>query len=323
MHVATWEWVLRKGFTAWGGSNPYGIEQFMPLTPRWCFIRFGMSQTVMPDGRIICIGGEHEDFYDVDFFIYNDVVVLRPAPGETDITETSGEIEIYGYPESVFQPTDSHSATLVGDRIIIIGCIGYMDARVPGTTPVYSLDTTTYKIERLETRGTCPGWIWKHHAAYDSETNSILVRGGRIEFEDDDGPPSFNSAVYRLRLSDMTWEIAKPHEETRRVHMYAVDYWDDFLTPTTATFRPLNVPHELIPSPRLDPDFHGDPDTIIDVGGIRVTLACKVDDVQVTIEGELSPPIERQLIADIIDNLERETGVPWLTKYVEQFEYGP
>jgi hypothetical protein len=33
-----------------------------------------------------CIGGEHEDYYDPDVHIYNDVVVLGPG----------GEIEIYG-----------------------------------------------------------------------------------------------------------------------------------------------------------------------------------------------------------------------------------
>jgi hypothetical protein len=41
-------------------------------------------------------GGEHEDFYDPDFCIYNDVFVH----------ERDGSVAIYGYPESVFPPTD-------------------------------------------------------------------------------------------------------------------------------------------------------------------------------------------------------------------------
>lgn len=75
--------------------------------PVWCFHRFGKSITEFPDGRIIEIGGEHEDYYDPDFCIYNDVVVHYGG----------GRFEIFGYPEEVFPPTDSHSATLVGDVI--------------------------------------------------------------------------------------------------------------------------------------------------------------------------------------------------------------
>lgn len=40
--------------------------------PVWCFNRFGATRTKLPDGRTVCIGGEHEDFYDPDFYIYND-----------------------------------------------------------------------------------------------------------------------------------------------------------------------------------------------------------------------------------------------------------
>jgi hypothetical protein len=36
------------------------------------------SLTLLPDGRAIQIGGEHEDYYDPDFCIYNDVFVHEP-----------------------------------------------------------------------------------------------------------------------------------------------------------------------------------------------------------------------------------------------------
>ena len=45
--------------------------------PVWCFSRFGTSLTELPDGRFVQIGGEHEDFYDPDFCIYNDVTVQK------------------------------------------------------------------------------------------------------------------------------------------------------------------------------------------------------------------------------------------------------
>ncbi|CAF4078497.1 unnamed protein product, partial [Adineta steineri] len=119
-------------------------------TSTWCFSRFGATQTYLPDGRLICIGGEHEDSYDPDFQIYNDVVVIRnprmvrahymyslPVPsnfpletaskeGEILGTSKPEDVTIYGYPEHVFPPTDFHTATYVKnngqeDFIYIIG----------------------------------------------------------------------------------------------------------------------------------------------------------------------------------------------------------
>jgi len=47
----------------------------------WCFRRWGRTMTRLSDGRVVFVGGEHEDYYDPDFKIYNDVVVLRPVVG--------------------------------------------------------------------------------------------------------------------------------------------------------------------------------------------------------------------------------------------------
>jgi len=58
---------------------------------------------VLPDGREVLIAGEHEDYYDPDFFIYNDVVVRAP----------DGKFAIYGYSKEAFPPTDFHTATLL------------------------------------------------------------------------------------------------------------------------------------------------------------------------------------------------------------------
>ena len=38
----------------------------------------GRSTVWLPDGRVVLIAGEHEDSYDPDFCIYNDVVVIQP-----------------------------------------------------------------------------------------------------------------------------------------------------------------------------------------------------------------------------------------------------
>lgn len=143
MHVAFWEWMVRRGVPAYTAMWEFGLSHQCGRSPTWCFDRFGMTRTPMPDGRIICIAGEHEDFYHPDFCIYNDVIVLRPAPGQTGVTVDAGEVEIYGYPDGVFPPTDFHSATRVGDRIFLIGRLGYHGKRLHGQTPVMMLDTCT------------------------------------------------------------------------------------------------------------------------------------------------------------------------------------
>lgn len=267
--------------------------------PEWCFHRFGMSQTRMDDGRIICIAGEHEDWYDPDFCIYNDVVVLRPGPGEAWITEHTGEVEIYHYPREVFTPTDFHSATLVkcdGEQdglIYVIGNLGYKDARVFGHTPIAVLDTRTYEIKQLHASGDCPGWISKHHATYDNQLNAITVRGGEI-MSADDGDFKPNRSVYRLHLSDMRWERIAVHERWRAFRLEAeedssrlVDDLDDF--------RPVNVPHTVLESrPFWDPMWFA-----IDVMGIRVECSPRVTQLEITIEGELPDDVVEHLMADI------------------------
>ena len=116
--------------------------------------------------------GEHEDYYDPDFYIYNDVIVLGPV----------GQIDVYGYPKEVFPPTDFHTATVERDRIIIIGGLGYSENRRPCDTPVYSLDLRQYRISQFRTSGEMPGWISKHEACYDPK-GIITIKGGQVIYE--------------------------------------------------------------------------------------------------------------------------------------------
>jgi len=134
--------------------------------PNWTFERYGATDGVAR-WTDYCIAGEHEDSYDPDSYLYNDVVVFR----------SGGEIEICGYPTEVFPPTDFHSATLVGDRVIVIGCLGYDRDRRPGFTPVYSVNSESYGIAELKTSGGSPGWIFEH-TAERSAHGTIRVRGG-------------------------------------------------------------------------------------------------------------------------------------------------
>ena len=99
--------------------------------PSWSWLRYGRTSTPLPDGRVIHIAGEHEDYYDPDFCIYNDVVVEHP----------DGRRDFFLYSKSVFPPTDFHSATLIDHEIVLIGSLGYRDLRRVGEIQVLKLDT--------------------------------------------------------------------------------------------------------------------------------------------------------------------------------------
>jgi hypothetical protein len=157
---------LKSGYGPYRARNLFNVPRNREDGPIWTFERYGRTQTELPDGRVVCIGGEHEDYYDPDFY---DVVVFQP----------DGEIEIYGYPREVFPPTDFHTATLLEDRIIVVGCLGNANDRQPGFTPVYLVDTRSYRISELITSGMAPGWIYEHAAEVSTE-DIIHIRGGQI-----------------------------------------------------------------------------------------------------------------------------------------------
>ncbi len=195
MSRPVWEWLVESGMNAFQATQKFGGPSPVDAGPGWCFDRFGCSKTMLPDGRVIRIAGEHEDHYDPDFYIYNDVIVLHP----------DRRVEIFGYPEAVFAPTDFHSATRVGDFIWIIGSLGYEAKRVHNTTPVYQLDLRNFEIQRVETSGECPGWIHRHTAVLAGDGASITVSRGMVEDAGNDAPHRDNLDDWSLNLSTRTW----------------------------------------------------------------------------------------------------------------------
>ena len=184
---------LKSGYGPYRARDLFGVSR--EDAPIWTFERYGATKTELPDGRTICIGGEHEDYYDQDFYIYNDVVVFRP----------DGEIEIYGYPKESFPATDFHTATLVGDKILVVGCLGYLQDRRPTVTPVFSLDTKTYRMSESITTGTVPGWIFEHQAKL-SANGIIRVGGGEfIELKDGEQRSKRNIEEFALDLETRVW----------------------------------------------------------------------------------------------------------------------
>jgi hypothetical protein len=202
-----WEMSIRKG---WSG---YDLSQHRPAKrsvdprhqkfwhssyrdsdpgPFWSWQRFGRTSTKLPDGRIIHIAGEHEDSYDADFCIYNDVVVEHP----------DGRYDFYLYPMEAFPPTDFHSATLIGDEIFLIGSLGYQDLRRVGETQVLKLDTRTLRIVAIQTTGDGPGWISDHTAERTGET-TILVISGDVTT---DAGLQTNTGIFELDVATGTWQ---------------------------------------------------------------------------------------------------------------------
>ena len=200
MKVAFWEGMIRSGLTAyqarqWFGDEGDWLEE--GYQPTWCAQRFGQSLTFLPDGRMVQVGGEHEDYYDPDFCIYNDVFVH----------ETDGTMQIYGYPEDVFPPTDFHTATLMESYIYLIGSAGYAGTRHYGETPVYRLDTTTFHMERLETSGDKPGWIYKHRAMAVGLHEIQVIGGHVLIFSDGKEEHCENSTVFVLDIEQRLWRV--------------------------------------------------------------------------------------------------------------------
>jgi hypothetical protein len=194
MNIPFWQAMVRAGCNAYQPRKQFN-DMNLSAGPLWCFDRFGMSFTALPDGRFVQIGGEHEDYYDPDFCIYNEVVVH----------DRSGTFQIMGYPENVFPPTDFHSSTFVNGIIYIIGRLGYHGTRKFGFTPVYRLNCHTWEIEPVQTCGANPGWIYEQKTSFDGAT-SLVVSGGKICKEvDGEEQHVENEDRFSLDLTDMKW----------------------------------------------------------------------------------------------------------------------
>ncbi len=321
-----WAWLIRSRISAWQAAQyfPEPAEETTEL-PGWCFDRFGQSSTRLPDGRTVFIAGEHEDYYDSDFRIYNDVVILDPQGG----------ITIYGYPPEVFPPTDFHSATLVGDRVIVIGSLGYATERHPGSTPVRCLCLDTLAITSVVTTGPAPGWIHGHTATLEGNGASLLIRGGNLQTGDDRSRLLENIDNWRLHLADwrwerltdrpwLCWEIGRRDGQT--LHLWQVGMgvfyqerpsdpwarrqWEELkaqlgpgfdLDAAVAVYRELyrpEVPHEALPA--VEEEYKV---TRVRIEGVTVRYGEDRRTVRLTIEGELRQPLIDRLTADAVRKL--------------------
>jgi hypothetical protein len=316
---AVWRWLISTKHSAYIATEMIGLptsEDGEFDEPCWCFDRFGQSCTILPDGRKVYIAGEHEDHYDPNFYIYNDVV----------IEDLDGSIAIYGYPEEEFPPTDFHSATLVGSEIIIIGNLGYDEERKQGFTQVLYLNICSFSIRERVTSGHMPGWIHKHQAVLSNDGQSILVTGGKIDREGDRFLVE-NIDDWRLILKSGIWERLSNRNWSRRVisrssgkinylwHIrqalwslevgWEADYEKAMIhleeklgkapdvKAVTELYNP-NMAHDILPEREDEYNVYR-----IQIEGTTVRYVEKDNCVQITIEGELPELTIHQLVKDL------------------------
>jgi hypothetical protein len=327
-----WEWLVKSRLNAFQANERMRGPSAMEAGPGWCFDRFGQSCTLLPDGRKVFIAGEHEDHYDPDFFIYNDVVI-----------ESDAGLEIFGYLTDVFPPTDFHSATLAGDRIIIIGNLGYPESRRPGATPVFILHTDTWRITSVLAQGSSPGWIHKHEATLSEDGASIVLRGGKLDRGDPDHSLVENIDDWRLHLADWRWERMTERrwqrwefvrQDAENNHLWDLrqalfarkhpslnlpDFAKEFGLPSLEEelggapnldlleklYTPA-WPHEHLPSSDEEYNVHR-----IRVADVVVRYVEEMHAVQMTVEGELPPLAVEALTSDLRAKLSSLENAPF------------
>lgn len=337
-----WLWLFR------GRVDPYHAnERFKsrlgsfigggdyPSEPRWAGCRMGQSRTGLSDGRVFWVAGEHEDYYDPDFFIYNDVIIEHP----------DGDVQIIGYPESSFRPTDFHSATAIDNdqAILLIGNVGYADERDVGKTQIYSLDTKSLVFREIASSGDVPGWISKHESRLAEDSSSIVVRGGEVMTNDglieniDDWSLSLSSYVW-TRLTKRNWvrfQVSRSDEQGLHLWQYdmrkfaleypraGVDREDELAEqiggePNMDAFNGLYHPpidHSMV---ERNPDDDSDWRAIrVLVGDVCVRYNDDMEFLMVTVEGELPASVIESIAGDVQRKLSLVENIECRIKWLE------
>lgn len=324
------------GYSPTSARRYFGEEDDDTKGPIWNFDRMGSTRTAHPDGRVIHVAGEHEDFYDPDFCIYNDVVVL----------DLDGSIQIFGYPREVFPPTDFHTASLCGERLILIGCLGYPEERRPGVTPVFALHLDDYRVEPLPSHGEAPGWIWGHEA--ELSHGVITIRGGEVWSSKDGGDPrtrrNFDDFAYEVetgrwaRLTRRPWRQYEIRDAGGGAFMRGPRFlgcrpvddepWrrddeeaagrsieDRFLYVSPDSLRPTSFRWELLRAwdeNLLDEDVKHEDRLLVE--GVPMSIDLRALAIEIVIEGDMDEALADAIVRDIRENVEEEVGRPCLVE---------
>lgn len=320
-------WLIRSRITAYEANEKMKGPSPVDEGASWCFDRMGQSVTELPDGRKIYIGGEHEDHYDPDFFIYNDVVVEN----------TDGSLNIYFYPKDDFPPTDFHSATFTDNKIIIIGSLGYPADRIVGHTQLYLLDTTSFKIHNVNATGHSPGWLHDHEASLELGNNRIIVKKGKIDLGKD-SPLRENIDDWELDIEEWQWraitnrkwarwEVTRSDQEmnhlwgirqalfsleANRIHDYDKELAELTIelgySPDVNLIKKLyspDVPHIVLPE--IEEEYNA---FRISINGITIRFVEDMYVIQVTVEGVLPDDLIERIKKDTLEKIAAIENAP-------------
>ncbi|GAA5213550.1 hypothetical protein ACFSJ3_03330 [Corallincola platygyrae] len=323
-----WEWLVHSKLCGYLSTQKMDGPSPLDEGPTWSFDRFGQTKTQLPDGRIVYVGGEHEDHYDPDFHIYNDVIVEHP----------NGELDFYCYPKTDFPPTDFHTATLIGSKIVIIGSLGYPQERVQASTQLYLLDLDNFKITTIASCGESPGWIHGHEATLDTSQTSITVTKGLVEIESG-SPMRENIDDWKLGIESWTWQRLTDRQWPRweltrkdkaRNHVYDIrralwshevnwkeDHQEDMARLEKSmgfsvdfnlvkTLYQFDFPHESLVEDEEEYNVYW-----IYVDGVRVRFVEKMHCLTVTVEGSLSNQTLTSMKEQLISNLNELERSEW------------
>lgn len=319
-----WSWLIET--RTWPHAAHAVAGSGKKQSPGWSFDRYGQSKTQLPDGSIVYIGGEHEDSYDPDFYIYNDVIVVRP----------NGSIEIYGYPTDIFLPTDFHSATLCGDEIIILGGLRYPQDRNQNDTFAYRLSLSDFSIHRIETCGDAPPWLHDHKAKLDFSGKKIICTGGHVTHRPKQRNVE-NLTTWEFDLEAKSWKalMTKPFQRWLLVRedesdnelsaienlIFANRYFgpDEIAEIDRAKFAKQGyvvdanlfdarfsppIPHRSIESEEYN--VHR-----IIIDGVTVRILEDMHEIAVTVEGQLKPDLIEALQRHGLETYSALEGVPY------------
>ncbi len=328
MSNPVWEWLLRSRWSSWKAQTFFEAKTSMESGPCWSAQRYGQSRTELGDGRVVEIGGEHEDHYDPDFFIYNDVIIR--GPGRT--------LELFGYPTHVFPPTDFHSASLVGERIITIGALGYPDDRRSDETPVFALDTSGWTFARLKPRGEPPGWLYGHKATTEGHRltltggSRVVVVSGAQHIVDnfDDWQLDLKALSWR-RLTKRPWQQwsidpIDPRHLNRLFEIEMLTYHralkSDFDREQVEAWKKRYgpLPDFKLFEGRYQPPVHfvalpqreDEPrEHCINLDGVRVRFVEESRSVAVTFEGKLPPKTVTRVLSHVVSTLTALEGAAY------------
>lgn len=332
-----YNWLIQSRL--YGSSIRQLINQHLNIDPAhavWCFNRMGQSCTTLADGTEIYIAGEHEDYYDPDFRIYNDVVIIYP-----DQT-----IKLLQYPHQDFPPTDFHTASLDAEQqhIILVGSMGHPERRDLQTTQVAIFNLLTTQIKLIKTTGHAPSWlnqhevIWIDNDVLEVSAGHVLLTVPEVDY------PLFIRNLYRWQLNTINWQWHKP-EQSEYQHWYlcrqdqgnlclfdmsclirdhqhhkeAISQAEQHLIsklgflPSIEVYQALYQPDYPHQSGHVDPDKKVEyNEYYIQVAGVQILYIEEFNHIQMIAEHAIDPALMQQLVVDLKVKLEALHATPIL-----------